>query len=118
MRNLSKAKWRGQNGKFTKCKNCGKGFTVKDYNKHKLNCGVNLTSSTGSIDLEKAFKKTTKKKAQFKGSIKQMPDSMGRKRSEVIAEIKRSKLNGPYTIEDERELNRIVGSKNAGFVKK
>ncbi len=47
-----------------------------------------------------------------------MPDSKGRKRSEVIAEIKRSKLNGPYTIEDERELNRVVGSKNAGFVKK
>jgi hypothetical protein len=41
-----------------------------------------------------------------------------RKRSEVIAEIKKSKLNGPYTKDDEKELNRILGSRHAGFVKK
>ena len=48
MQNLSKSKWRGQNGKFTKCKNCGKGFTVIAYNKHRLNCGLNVTTSTES----------------------------------------------------------------------
>ena len=118
MKNLSKSKWRGQNGKFTKCKNCGKGFTVIAYDKHRLICGLNVTTSTESMSLATTLHKTKKNRSKFRGSINQVYPSKGKKRSEVIAELKRGKLNGPYTKEDEKELNRIVGSRNAGFVRK
>jgi hypothetical protein len=118
MRNLSKTKWRGQNGKFTKCKNCGKGFTVIAYNKHRLICGFNVKTSTESMSLDTTLHKTKKNRSKFRGSINQVSPSRGKKRSEVIAELKRGQLNGPYTIQDEKELNRIVGSRNAGFVRK
>ena len=118
MKNPSKSKWRGQNGKFIKCKNCSKGFTVIAYNKHRKVCGLNLTSSTADISVVKTLHKTNKTRSKFRGSINQMSPSKGKKRSEVIAELKRGKLNGPYTKEDEKELNRIIGSRNAGFVRK
>jgi ribosomal protein S27AE len=116
MKNLSKSKWRGQNGKFTKCNNCGKGFTVIAFNKHRLICGLEV--ATENMSIATTLHKTKKNSSKFRGSINQAHPSKGKKRSEVIAELKRGKLNGPYTKEDEKELNRIIGSRNAGFVRK
>lgn len=118
MKNISKSKWRGQNGKFTKCRSCGKGFTVIAYNKHRLICGLNVTNSTENMSLASTRHKTKNNRSKFRGSVNQVHPSKGKKRSEVIAELKRGKLNGPYTREDEKEINRIVGRRHAGFVRK
>jgi hypothetical protein len=101
MKKQTKSIRNGPNGKYKKCRICSKVFSGQNYDKHRSLCGVN----------SKFTLKVAKKN-------KPVNPLNARKRSEVIAEMKKGQLNGPYTKIDEKELNRTQGSRYAGFVKK
>jgi hypothetical protein len=89
-----------------KCGLCSLVFLGAHYDKHRSECGQSLTEEKYRSVL------TFAPKNKIARSFNNL------KRSEVIAEIKKSNINGPYTKKDEMELNRTQGNRYAGFVKK